>query len=1099
MFPFWRDVIEPLIKAAHARRIVEIGALRGETTVKLLRDLGPDAELHVIDPVPEFDPGEHERRFPGRYVFYRDLSLNVLPDLPPVDVALIDGDHNWYTVYHELAALSSTAKKAGAALPVMIMHDVCWPYGRRDLYYAPETIPEEHRQPYAQRGINREHRELLPPDRLGLNRQLHNALYEGGPHNGVMTALDDFIAEHDRPVRRIVIPIYWGLAIVADEERLAEHPELGRMLDEIESLEGHERMLELAEGLRIKDTLFTNNLIVQEGRRLEHAADRYLDLLARALIDEIYLENELRIDHLARCVENRRPLDERKVRDPVRYMRDEYRRLLAERQTGKVGSTDGRFPSYFPYTTMGRTRLDHLRHSLEEVRSEAVPGDLVECGTGRGGGAIFMRGFLDVHGVDDVRVFVVDRFHASTNGSSEASGSLPGGGRGFPNLHADLNAIRDGFERFGLFDDRVRFLQGAYGDTLPDAPIEKIALLRIGGGVGDAEIGGILDTLYDRIAIGGRVIVDDYDNPESARAIDAFRARRGVDDLLERTSWAGVTWCKRSEPRSAQSAQLPERAHRAPLAPAVAESGSCDLSVVVVFYNMRREAARTLHSLSRAYQRDVEDLDYEIVVLENGSADDQKLGEEYVRGFGPEFRYVDIGDKAPPTPVDALNRGIAIARGEALALMIDGAHVLTPGVLRWGTEGLRSFRSAIVATQQWYVGPGEQPHVIAQGYDQAFENRLFDKIAWPTDGYRLFDIGTFCGDRDWFDGIWESNCLFVSRRLLEQVGGFDESWTVPGGGYANLEIYERLAASPDVAVATLLGEGSFHQVHGGTTTNLAAADERHDEIGGYTKQFNAMRGRAFQGPGKPIHYIGRMFPSARRTRARYRVAPELFKAGAPDPDTLPDEPVPLPKELTTAFIDGYWHSPGWREARWLGEEVHQPPTDLFVYQEIISEVRPDWIIAIGPDSGGRALFLASLCELVGHGQVLSVGPAPERETVEHPRINRLAVNSVTPEAANQVREIVGDEPNALVVLGSKGSRPRITREFELYSPLVAIGSYVIVEDTIVNGNPVWPGYGPGPAEAVRAIMSMRGNFTADPTREKHGLTFNPGGFLKRLR
>ena len=119
----------------------------------MLERLGPEAELHVIDPVPEFDPAEHERRFPGRYIFHRDLSLNVLPTWSPMDAALIDGDHNWYTVYHELQLLADVAPTPARPLPVLILHDVGWPYGRRDLYYAPEQIPEEFRQPYAQRGM----------------------------------------------------------------------------------------------------------------------------------------------------------------------------------------------------------------------------------------------------------------------------------------------------------------------------------------------------------------------------------------------------------------------------------------------------------------------------------------------------------------------------------------------------------------------------------------------------------------------------------------------------------------------------------------------------------------------------------------------------------------------------------------------------------------------------------------------------------------------------------------------------------------------------------------------------------------------------------
>ena len=117
MYPFWERVIWPILQTTRAKRIVEIGALRGETTALMLERLGPDTELHVIDPVPEFDPAEHEKKFPGRYIFHRDVSHNVLPTLPPVDVALVDGDHNWYTVYHELKMLSESARRGGRTAP----------------------------------------------------------------------------------------------------------------------------------------------------------------------------------------------------------------------------------------------------------------------------------------------------------------------------------------------------------------------------------------------------------------------------------------------------------------------------------------------------------------------------------------------------------------------------------------------------------------------------------------------------------------------------------------------------------------------------------------------------------------------------------------------------------------------------------------------------------------------------------------------------------------------------------------------------------------------------------------------------------------------
>src|SRR5690606_14663913 len=172
MFPLWDDIIAPVIDALRARRVIEIGALRGETTTRMLKRLGGDCELHVIDPAPQFDPAEHERAFPGRYHFHLGASHDVLGDLPPADVVLVDGDHNWYTVYHELRLLAETSRRTRTPLPVLVPHDVGWPYGRRDLYYAPERIPAEHRQPHRQAGMRPGRSALM--DNGGLNRDMQD-------------------------------------------------------------------------------------------------------------------------------------------------------------------------------------------------------------------------------------------------------------------------------------------------------------------------------------------------------------------------------------------------------------------------------------------------------------------------------------------------------------------------------------------------------------------------------------------------------------------------------------------------------------------------------------------------------------------------------------------------------------------------------------------------------------------------------------------------------------------------------------------------------------------------------------------------------------
>lgn len=1088
MLPLWDVAIAPVLHAAKARRIVEIGAGRGETSVQMLKDLGPDAVLHVIGRAPALDPQEHERAFRGRFRFHEGLSLDVLPDLPAVDAAIVDGDHNWYTVLNELRLLSKGARDASELLPIFVLHNVLWPYGRRDVYDAPGQIPEQHRRPWARRGIGRNATRLL--EQGGLNPTKCNAIMEGGPHNGVMTALDDFVAEHGEPLRVVVLPICFGLAIVTSDARLDGQPELAAVLDRLESADGRGELLEVAEEVRLRALISQHTASSRRGTDVDQARAKYLDVVKASLLNEHYLDHEVRFDLLgAAVVKGTKPLANH-LRDPVRLEQVAYRRIVRNR-LGESGPDRGAGSSFVPYTAMGRAQLDRLERDLDRVRTDAVPGDLVEVGTGRGGGAIFLRAYLDAHEIADRRVFVADAFRSSPE-PDLAPRMPPQGVAGF---RADLNLVRDGFERFGLLDDQVRFLLGPAPAALTAAPIEKIALLRVGRAL-EGGVRAVLEAAYDRVASGGVVVVDTRPDSPDRDDVEAFRAARGVVAPLESVDGWAVSW--RKSPEDGITTELTARAPLLPLAPP-APPDAIDLTVVVVVYNMRREAQRTLRSLARSYQQQLDDVDYEVVVVENGSDAEQRLGEEMVRSFGPEFRYLDLGSTADPSPVTALNRGIRVGRGRAFALMIDGAHVLTPGVLHYGLLGLRTYAPAIVATQGWFVGPGQQSRAMDAGYDQDYEDRLFAAIRWPSAGHRLFEIGHFAGDRDWIDGVWESNCMFVPRAQLEQVGCFDERFSMPGGGYANLELYERLGSSPDVTVCTILGEGSFHQLHGGTTTNQPDATERRARIFGYSEHYADLRGRQFRGPGKQLHYVGQM-PSdaARRTKPR-RISAQAFADGATAglPDGRPDSPTPVPDDLASAFTEALWRSLPWTGTTWLGHSIRDAPTDLLAYQEAIATVRPDWVVETGTSDAGRTWFLASICDLVGHGRVLSIDPAPATNRPEHDRIEYLTGAPDDRATIEAVRARVGDG-RALLVLGSCTDRATTVREFEGYAGLVPIGSYVIVTETIVNGHPVWPAFGPGPAEGAKQILTANGSFVADPLMEKYSLTFNPGGFLRRV-
>ena len=1091
MFPFWNTAIAPVLEAARARRLVEIGALRGENTQQIIDRLGPQTELHVIDPVPDFDPAEHEARFGGNYVFHRDLSLNVLGDLPPMDAALIDGDHNWYTVYNELRLLREVARANDAPLPLLILHDVGWPYGKRDLYYNPDDIPEEFRQPWRKAGMRPGKAELLATG--GLNPTMCNAEVEGGPRNGVRTGLDDFLAEHDRPYRLVVLPIYFGLAIVAEEERLERQPELKAELDRLQGHKGKSQLLHLAEETRLRAMIFQHDVYYKRDDRFERATARYLRTVKASLLDEHYLENEARLAHLTSRLAEGKPPEARILRDPVRQDQQTYSTLLRTR-LGPAGP-DPQSSSFVPYTDMGRHRLDHLERCLDAVRLADVAGDLVECGTGRGGGAVFMRAWVDGHELPDRTVWVADRFRSSPE--PRKAPVLPRDG--VAGFQADLNLVRDAFDRFGLLDDRVRFLQGAPADTLPAAPIEQIAVLRLGRTLG-VDTAVALDQLYDRVAPGGFVVIEDTAGTDTGAAVEAFRAGRGITEPIEQVDAHTRAW--RKADLAAPVRPLPEPRSAAARLPVVPDDRTdvVDLSVVVVFYNMRREAERTLRSLSRAYQQQIDDLRYEVIVVDNGSAPEQRLTQEFVTSFGPEFRLIDLGAEAASSPVPALNIGIAAGRGEHFALMIDGAHVLTPGVLHFGMAGLATYAPAIVATQQWYTGPGQQGDAMDDGFDQAYEDRLFDQIQWPQAGYRLFEIGHFIGDRDWLDGMWESNCMFVTRAQIEQVGGFEEQFTVAGGGYANLELYERLGSSPDVTVATILGEGSFHQLHGGTTTNQIDPAERRARVFGYSQEYAELRGRPFRGPGKPIHFVGALRSEAARRSKPRRLSAKAFADGAAPGgvDGKPTTPTPVPDELAWSFRESVWRSLPWTHTTWLGRPIATAPTDLLAYQELISRVRPDWIVETGTGDGGRTLFLASICDLVGHGQVVSIDEHPTGEAPSHPRITLVTGRPEDPTVSERVRTLVGGG-SALVVLGTCADRESTDRQFRAYEPLVPAGSYVVVTDTVVNGHPVWTGFGPGPAEAVKQILTRHGDFSVDPDLEKYALTFNPSGFLRRVR
>jgi cephalosporin hydroxylase len=196
--------------------------------------------------------------------------------------------------------------------------------------------------------------------------------------------------------------------------------------------------------------------------------------------------------------------------------------------------------------------------------------------------------------------------------------------------------------------------------------------------------------------------------------------------------------------------------------------------------------------------------------------------------------------------------------------------------------------------------------------------------------------------------------------------------------------------------------------------------------------------------------------------------------------------------------DVFYRSDAWTHTWWLGAQTLKNPLDLWVYQEIVHETRPELIVETGTYRGGSALYLATICDLLGSGEVVSIDIEPAREDYpQHPRITYLAGRSSTdPGVVGEVRARAAGR-RVLVVLDSDHSQAHVEAELAAYAPLVPVGCYVIVEDS--NIGQIRKDLMPGPLQAVEAFLAGTDEFEVDREREKFLITFNPSGYLRRVK
>ena len=259
-------------------------------------------------------------------------------------------------------------------------------------------------------------------------------------------------------------------------------------------------------------------------------AERYLDLLGAALTHTLYI-----------------PADRRKLPD---YVMEEYRQAFEEQGIHipllppREERMHGRDRPVYAQTMIGVHRLRNVRECVEAVIAEGVPGDLIEAGTWRGGAAIMMRGVLEAHGDPERRVYVADSFQGLPEPDADRyPADAPDLNYTADELAVPVWVVRGNFERYGLLDERVRFVEGWFRDTLPSLRDRTWALVRLDGDLYESTMDGLVN-LYPQLAPGGFLIVDDYGFGRCREAIDDYRREHGIDAEVTEVDWTGAFWRK---------------------------------------------------------------------------------------------------------------------------------------------------------------------------------------------------------------------------------------------------------------------------------------------------------------------------------------------------------------------------------------------------------------------------------------------------------------------------------------------------------------------------------------------------------------------------
>lgn len=282
------------------------------------------------------------------------------------------------------------------------------------------------------------------------------------------------------------------------------------------------------------------------------------------------------------------------------------------------------------------------------------------------------------------------------------------------------------------------------------------------------------------------------------------------------------------------------------------------LTAIVIFYQGQREAPRTLQTLSAAYQSEVDESEYEVWAIDNGSA--KPLDPAMVKSFGSNFHYHYFPTDSI-SPVEAIIHFLDKVTTPYVMLMIDGAHMITPKVIKYTKDIAQFNQNPFIYTIPFHLGPYRQNDSMTLGYNQTEEDKLLASVDWQINGYSLFDICNISSvEYNYFVNVLESNCFIVKTEELKRNPGLDTRFQSSGGGMVNLAIFEKFVLNERFTTYELFGEASFHQYHGGTSTNINRADH---PITFYREEYEKIAGQQYVAPLYKALSYGRVSTNVR--------------------------------------------------------------------------------------------------------------------------------------------------------------------------------------------------------------------------------------------